>query len=74
MSRDTVASIKRRLLDAESDEGRGVLAAILDELLAAYAHELAEQIRASEYLRDWTDDHMGDCYATANFIDPEVTT
>ena len=36
----------------------------------AFAHELAEQIRNSEELRDLTDDHMGDCYAAADLIDP----
>lgn len=36
----------------------------------AYAHELAEQIRNSLELRDLTDDHMSDCYAAADLIDP----
>lgn len=38
----------------------------------AYAHELAEQIRNSSELRDLTDDHMSDCYAAADLIDPEL--
>ena len=36
-----------------------------------FAHELAEQIRNSEELRDLTDDHMSDCNAAADLIDPE---
>ena len=39
----------------------------------AFAHELAEKIRNSEELRDRTDDHMGDCNAAADLIDPECT-
>jgi hypothetical protein len=39
----------------------------------AFAHELAEEIRNSESLRDFTDDHMGDCNAAADLIDPEVS-
>lgn len=41
-------------------------------LLDAYAHELAEKIRNSKELRDYTDDHMGDCNMAADLIDPEV--
>jgi hypothetical protein len=41
-------------------------------LLDAFAHELAEKIRNSEELRDFTDDHMSDCNAAADLIDPEV--
>lgn len=37
----------------------------------AFAHELAEQIRNSDRLRDVTDDHMSDCNAAADVIDPE---
>jgi hypothetical protein len=44
-----------------------------EELIDAYAHELAESIRNSEELRDFTDDHMSDCNAAADFIDPEVS-
>jgi hypothetical protein len=40
----------------------------------AYAHELAEKIRNSEELRDYTDDHMDDCNAAADLIDPEVSS
>lgn len=36
-----------------------------------FAHELAEQIRNSESLRNLTDDHMSDCNAAADLIDPE---
>jgi hypothetical protein len=39
----------------------------------AFAHELAEKIRNSERLRDYTDDHMGDCNEAADEIDPEIT-
>ncbi|WP_030777280.1 hypothetical protein [Streptomyces sp. NRRL S-920] len=45
----------------------------LQELLDTYAHELAEKIRNSRRLRDYTDDHMGDCLAAADLIDPEVS-
>jgi 23S rRNA U2552 (ribose-2'-O)-methylase RlmE/FtsJ len=45
---------------------------IATELLGEHAHELAERIRNSEELRDFTDDHMSDCNASADFIDPEV--
>lgn len=38
----------------------------------AIAHELAEKIRNSEELRDLTDDHMSDCNAAADLIDPEA--
>lgn len=41
-------------------------------LLNVHAHELAEEIRNSEKLRDYTDDHMGDCEAAAGLIDPEA--
>lgn len=40
-------------------------------LIDAYAHELAEEIRNSKELRDLTDDHMSDCLAAADLIDPE---
>ncbi|MBA2951450.1 hypothetical protein [Streptomyces himalayensis] len=45
----------------------------LDQLLTEHAHELAEKIRNSEELRDLTDDHMSDCNAAADLIDPEVS-
>lgn len=35
-----------------------------------HARELAERIRNSEELRDLTDDHMSDCNAAADLIDP----
>lgn len=35
-----------------------------------YAHELAERIRNSPELRNLTDDHMSDCNAAADLIDP----
>lgn len=34
--------------------------------------EAADLIRNSEELRDLTDDHMGDCYAAADLIDPTL--
>lgn len=42
-----------------------------DRILRIHAHELAEKIRNSESLRNLTDDHMGDCNAAADLIDPE---
>ncbi|MGW1268179.1 hypothetical protein [Streptomyces sp. NPDC002491] len=47
----------------------GDLRRVLDD----HAHELAEQIRNSKRLRDYTDDHMGDCYEAADEIDPEAS-
>jgi hypothetical protein len=44
-----------------------------DAALDAFAHELAEKIRNSEELRDFTDDHMSDCNAAVDLIDPEVS-
>lgn len=41
------------------------------DLLDAYAEYLASKIRHSTTLRDYTDDHMGDCEAAADFIDPK---
>lgn len=43
-----------------------------ERLVDAFAHELAEQIRNSKELRILTDDHMRDCYAAADLIDPEM--
>jgi hypothetical protein len=54
-------------------EHGGVQPHIVDHLLDAYAHELAEKIRNSERLRDYTDDHMSDCNEAADLIDPEVS-
>jgi hypothetical protein len=42
-----------------------------DLVLNEHAHQLAEQIRNSEQLRDYTDDHMSDCNMAADLIDPE---
>lgn len=42
----------------------------IDQFEREYAHELAEKIRNSKELRDLTDDHMSDCYAAADLIDP----
>ncbi|MFF9525383.1 hypothetical protein ACF1DV_25890 [Streptomyces achromogenes] len=44
----------------------------LDDYRAAVEHEAAERIRNSKRLRDYTDDHMSDCNAAADLIDPEV--
>lgn len=41
-------------------------------VLKQHAHQLAEQIRNSEELRDATDDHVSDCLMAADLIDPEV--
>lgn len=45
---------------------------VADEILNLHAHELAEKIRNSKRLRDYTDDHMSDMYEAANEIDPGV--
>lgn len=42
-------------------------------LMNDWAAELSDKIRDSEWLRDLTDDHMGDCNAAADVIDPRVT-
>lgn len=34
-----------------------------------FVHELSDEIRNSEKLRDLTDDHMHDCNAVADFIE-----
>lgn len=52
--------------------GGGLAGQVADEILNDHAHELAEKIRNSEWLRDFTDDHMSDCNAAADLIDPEV--
>lgn len=44
------------------------------DFLDRHAHVLAEKIRNSDRLRDYTDDHMSDCNMAADEIDPEVTT
>lgn len=36
----------------------------------SWAHELAEEIRNSEYLHIETDGHMHDCIMAADLIDP----
>ena len=45
---------------------------VADEILNLHAHELAEMIRNSKRLRDYTDDHMSDVYEAADEIDPEA--
>jgi predicted transposase YbfD/YdcC len=50
------------------DEIKESLQVVLDH----HAHELAERIRNSDWLRDATDDHMSDCNMAADLIDPEV--
>ena len=52
--------------------GDEVATQIVTNLLNEHAHELAEKIRNSKCLRDFTDDHMSDCNAAADLIDPEV--
>ncbi len=42
------------------------------DFLNRHAHVLAEKIRNSDRLRDYTDDHMSDCNMAADLIDPEV--
>lgn len=51
----------------------GLSAAFADLVLTEHAHQLAEQIRNSEQLRDATDDHMSDCLMAADLIDPDTT-
>ncbi|WP_030695066.1 hypothetical protein [Streptomyces albidoflavus] len=43
----------------------------VQNILDSHARLLAEQIRNSPALRDYTDDHMSDCNAAADLIDPE---
>lgn len=47
---------------------------VVDAILNDHARELAEKIRNSPELRDLTDDHMSDCNAAADLIDPGVTS
>jgi hypothetical protein len=63
------ALIRPEGVDRVFDILSGVIAFTEDR----HAHELAEKIRNSEELRDFTDDHMSDCNAAADFIDPEVS-
>lgn len=53
-----------------SDEHLELCSRALREVQDAHAHRLAEKIRNSEELRDLTDDHMSDCNAAADLIDP----
>lgn len=50
----------------------GLSAQFADLVLTEHAHQLAEQVRNSEQLRDATDDHMSDCLMAADLIDPET--
>lgn len=50
-----------------------VLQGVLEYYKRQHAHELAEKIRNSKELRDYTDDHMGDCNMAADLIDPEAS-
>lgn len=47
-------------------------AVVAQQILDQHAHELAEKIRTSPRLRDYTDNHMGDCNLAADLIDPEL--
>lgn len=64
-------SARDRLFFVASDD-MPVTSNEVNEAIDAYAHELAEKIRHSKKLRDWTDDHMSDCNMAADLIDPEV--
>jgi hypothetical protein len=44
----------------------------VEKIRKEHAHELAEKIRNSDELRRFTDDHMADCNAAADLIDPEA--
>lgn len=82
IGRDVVVAMKRTaearqaVVDAAADEAEGFISPdlldALDEYRAAVEHEAAEHIRCSEYLRSYTDDHMGDCIEAADFIDPDL--
>lgn len=82
IGRDVVVAMGRTIKAREAvvkaaDEWDGVyfsfeLDDALDDYRAAVEHEAAERIRNSERLRDFTDDHMGDCNAAADAIDPDV--
>ncbi|MFF6928341.1 hypothetical protein [Streptomyces californicus] len=83
IGRDVVVAMKRTaetrqaVVDAAAmGEPEGCVNASLfdaiDDYRAAVEHEAAERIRNSERLRDYTDDHMGDCNAAADAIDPDV--
>lgn len=84
IGRDVVVAMKRTaearqtVIDAAAmGEPEGWVNASLydaiDDYRAAVEHEAAERIRNSERLRSYTDDHMGDCNAAADEIDPEAT-
>lgn len=60
-----LAVSRRGRMDAHRAEAERMV----DDVL----HEAAERIRNSKRLRDYTDDHMSDCYEAANEIDPEAT-
>jgi uncharacterized membrane protein len=64
---DARRKIDEYLRPVLTEVGRRPVHNLLDE----FAHELAERIRNSEELRDRTDDHMGDCNAAADLIDPK---
>lgn len=54
-------------MDVPPKEAMKLLTDYRDEV----AHELAEEIRNSKRLRDYTDDHMSDCNMAADLIDPK---
>ena len=72
----TVKTARERLLRALADNDLcfcgGEACPTPEQYVDAYAHQLAEQIRNSERLRDYTDDHMDDCNQAADEIDPEA--
>ncbi|MEV7250237.1 hypothetical protein [Streptomyces cyaneofuscatus] len=82
IGRDVVVAMKRTIKAREAvvkaaDEWDGVhfsfeLDDAIDNYRAAVEHEAAERIRCSERLRNYTDDHMNDCNAAADAIDPDV--
>jgi hypothetical protein len=61
-----LATSRRGRMDAHRAEA--------ERLVDAALHEAAERIRTSKRLRDYTDDHMSDCNAAADYIDPEVSS
>ncbi|WP_435613275.1 hypothetical protein [Streptomyces sp. bgisy159] len=83
IGRDVVVALARVLgarqaiIDAACEEPEGfhnlALLDAIDVHHAAVSHLNAERIRNSKRLRDYTDDHMGDCNMAADVIDPEVS-
>ncbi|MFJ6237962.1 hypothetical protein ACIQH0_28230 [Streptomyces griseus] len=82
IGRDVVVAMARTIKAREAvvkaaDEWDGVyfsfeLDDAIDDYRAAVEHEAAERIRNSERLHNYADDHMSDCNAAADEIDPDL--